>query len=197
MDFEFLVETYDTERLKILSVWSQIRAEDLTLRLEPRARTPLEQMIHQCVSEQGWMTKMLGIQTAIPVLPEEETKLGFIRHYAQVSGERLKILSNKPADWYREEVAFFDVPRSRAWVLVRRIAHSAHHRGQLTMFIRGRGQNLYSTYGPSADTGGLPANQARVVYRYPTIEALITAEEEGGEWPPLPGGGALPVTERP
>lgn len=197
MDFQFLVDTYDTERLKILSVWSQVHDEDLQMRLEPRARTPLEQMIHQCVSEHGWMTKMLAIETTLPVLPSEETKLGFISHYAQVSGERLEVLKNKPADWYREEAAFFDVPRSRAWILVRRIAHSAHHRGQLTMLLRGRGQSLYSTYGPSADTGGLPANQARVVYRYPTIEALIAAEQGGGEWPPLPGGGTLPVTERP
>ena len=45
--YDFLLDTYDTERLKTVSVWSQFRDEDLSFRPEPRARTPLEQMVHQ------------------------------------------------------------------------------------------------------------------------------------------------------
>jgi hypothetical protein len=42
--------------------------------------------------------------------------------------------------WWAGETSFFGVPRSRAWVLVRRIAHTAHHRGQLTVLLRLRGR---------------------------------------------------------
>ena len=195
--FSFVADTYDTERLKILSVWSQISDGQMQFRPEPRARSPLEHMVHQCMSEDGWMKNMLGIDVGLPVLPAEETRLAFINHYAAVSAARLDVLRQKPDAWFQEPTAFFDTTRSRAWVLVRRFTHSAHHRGQLTTYLRMWGQPLFSTYGPTADTGGLFQNQAQVVYRYASIDDLIERERRGGEWPPLPGPGEKSPTERP
>jgi uncharacterized damage-inducible protein DinB len=195
--YEFLIETYRTERLKTLSVWSQVPDVRMTFRPEPRARTPHEHMVHQCVSEDTWMRTMLGIAVSRPVLPSEERKALFLEHYAAVSAERLAQLASKPDEWFEEETGFFDVRRSRAWVLTRRFTHSAHHRGQLTIYLRMWGQALYSTYGPTADTGGLFQNQAQVVYRYASIDDLIERERQGGEWPPLPGPGTKSPTERP
>jgi len=195
--YDFLVETYRTERLKTLSVWSQVPAARMAFRPEARARTPHEHMVHQCVSEDTWMRTMLGIVASRPALPAEESKGSFLEHYAAASAERLAQLESKPDGWFEEETGFFDVRRSRAWVLTRRFTHSAHHRGQLTTYLRLWGQALYSTYGPTADTGGLFQNQADVVYRYPSIDALIERERSGGDWPPLPGPGAKSPTERP
>ena len=195
--YDFLLETYDTERLKILSVWSQFRDEDLRFRPEPRARTPHEQMVHQCVSEDIWMKGMLGIDLGVPPLPSEETRLGFLHVYAAASGQRLERLRGMTDDWFEGLTRFFDVERTRAWVLTRRIAHSAHHRGQLTTYLRLLGRSLYSTYGPTADTGGLFLNGAPVIYRYRDLDHLLAAEDRGGESPPLPGPGAKSPTERP
>ena len=195
--YDFLIETYRTERLKTLSVWSQVPNARMTFRPEPRARTPHEHMVHQCVSEDTWMRTMLGISVSKPALPPEESKESFLEHYAAMSAERLAQLEAKPDGWFEEETAFFDVRRSRAWVLTRRFTHSAHHRGQLTVYLRMWGQALYSTYGPTADTGGLFQNQAQVVYRYASIDNLLKREKGGGEWPPLPGPGAKSPTERP
>jgi len=89
------------------------------------------------------------------------------------------------------------VRRSHAWILVRRIAHSAHHRGQLTAYHRMLGHALYSTYGPTADTGGLPKAEPEVIYPYDSVEALLEGERSGGRRPPLPGPGSEPPTERP
>jgi len=44
--YDFLVETYRTERLKTLGVWAQIPESRLRFRPEPRARTPLEHMVY-------------------------------------------------------------------------------------------------------------------------------------------------------
>jgi uncharacterized damage-inducible protein DinB len=195
--YDFLIDTFRTERLKTLSVWSQVPDARMSFRPEPRARTPHEHMVHQCVSEDMWMRTMLGIAVSRPALPSEERKDAFLEHYAAVSAERLAQLELKPDAWFEEETQFFDVRRSRAWVLTRRFTHSAHHRGQLTVYLRLWGQALYSTYGPTADTGGLFQNQALVVYRYASIEDLIEREKSGGEWPPLPGPGAKSPTERP
>jgi hypothetical protein len=154
-------------------------------------------MVHQCVSEDGWMRKMLGIDVSRGVLPEDESRLSFMEHYAAVSAERLAALEKEPDTWYEEEVDFFDVRRSRAWVLTRRLTHSAHHRGQLNAYIRLGGQPLYSTYGPTADTGGLPASGATVIYVAPTVEALLRTVADGSTTPPLPGPGDAAPTERP
>jgi len=183
--YGFLVETYRTERLKTLGVWAQVPEDRLHWRAEARARTPLEHFVHQCQSEHNWMTGMLGIDIGRPVLPQQETRDTFIAHYGACALDRLAVLETKPDAWFEEETAFFDIRRSRAWILTRRFTHTAHHRGQLTAAIRGWSLPLYSTYGPTADTGGLPKNGATVVYR------------GEGTPPPLPGPGPAPTTERP
>ena len=106
-----------------------------------------------------------------------------------MSAERLDALESKPDAWFEEETRFFDAARSRAWVLTRRLTHSAHHRGQLTVYLRLWGQSLYSTYGPTADTGGLFQNGAAVIYRYASIEDLLEREAAGGRGPGAAGAG--------
>jgi uncharacterized damage-inducible protein DinB len=110
-------------------------------------------MVHQCVSENNWFTSMLSIPVDAP-LPSVESRQGFIERYAGDSRRRLEALRDKDDAWWEEEIAFFDVRRSRAWVMVRRIAHTAHHRGQQLAMLRMLGRDLTSTYGPTADTGG-------------------------------------------
>lgn len=157
MRYRFLVDTYETERLKVLSVWSMFRDEDLPVRPNPtdtRGRSFREQMLHQCVSENAWFCNILGIDVGARPLPLEETRLGFVLQYSEDSLKRLDVLRSKVDDaWWEEEVAFFDVKRSRAWIVVRRIAHTSHHRGQQMAMLRMLGRDVYSNYGPTADTG--------------------------------------------
>lgn len=87
--WSFFPDAYATERLKTLSVWSVFRDGDLRFRCAERARTPLEHMVHQCVSEDTWMRDMLGITTPFEALPAQETRIGFLLHYAAASGDRL------------------------------------------------------------------------------------------------------------
>jgi hypothetical protein len=150
-------------------------------------------MVHQCVSEEAWMRGMLGIDAGLPALPASETRRAFLEHYGLAADKRLAALRAQTADWWQAETAFFEARRSRAWIFLRRIAHSAHHRGQLTVYLRLLEKSLYSTYGPTADTGGLALNGARVVYRAANRDELL-AEESVRR---LPGPGQKPVSERP
>jgi uncharacterized damage-inducible protein DinB len=197
MTFDFLIDTYSTERLKTLTVWSLFADGDLPHRPALQSRSVREQMVHQCLSEDGWFGKMLQIDIGWPSLPAVETRSAFLAHYAEASGRRLARLRHQTASWFEEDSTFFDVPRTRAWILLRRIAHSAHHRGQLTISLRLLGHPLYSTYGPTADTGGLAPSGGRVIYRYDSVEALLAGEAAGGIWPALPPPGGSSVTERP
>jgi len=171
--------------------------EEMPWRPQSRARSVHEQMVHQCVSEDYWMKNFLGVDLGEPALPALETRLEFIKKYAVSSSARMARLETVAESWFEESVQFFDVRQCRAWILVRRVAHSAHHRGQLTTYLRILGHDLYSTYGPTADTGGLFQNRARVIYQYPDIETLLESEARGGVRPPLPGPGSKPPTERP
>ena len=196
MRYQFLVDTYETEILKVLSVWSSFRDEDLSVRPHPtdkRGRSVREHMVHQCMSEDGWFKNMFGIDLGVPPVPAGETRVAFIQRYAEAAGTRLSALQNRDDPWWEEEVAFFGGPRSRAWILVRRIAHTAHHRGQQMALLRMLQRDVYSNYGPTADTGGLAANQASVVYAYRDLNSLLA----GGPKHPLPGPGSKPVSERP
>jgi uncharacterized damage-inducible protein DinB len=199
MTYDFLVNTYRTERLKVLSVWSMFRDGDMNVRPHPtdtRGRSVREQMVHQCLSEDLWFRTFFGIDLGVPALPDDESRLSFMRKYQSDSEKRLELLSRQNPEWWEQEVEFFKVPRSRAWVMVRRIAHSAHHRGQQTAMLRMINRDVHSTYGPSADTGGLPKNGAPTIYAYPDAASIIAGEEHGGSKTPLPGSSGLPVTER-
>jgi uncharacterized damage-inducible protein DinB len=200
MRYDFLVETYATERVKVVSVWSEFRDEDLPIRprdSDPRGRSVREQMIHQCVSENLWFRTMLGIDVNAPPLPAQELRLEFIKRYAEDSGKRLAALKSKSEDWWEEGTTFFDVQRSRAWVMTRRLTHTSHHRGQQMAMLRMLGRDLHSTYGPTADTGGLMQDHAPTIYAYPDIDSLLRGEIADGRKSPLLQSGGKPVTERP
>jgi uncharacterized damage-inducible protein DinB len=200
MRYDFLIETYATERIKVLSVWSEFRDEDLPVRpnaADARGRSVHEQMVHQCVSENLWFKNMLGIDVGAPPLPNPETRLEFIKRYAEDSGKRLAALQSKDEGWWEGETSFFDVKRSRAWVMTRRLTHTSHHRGQQMAMLRMLGRSLHSNYGPTADTGGLMADKAPTIYAYGSLEALLTGEAKGGAKSLLPASSGKPLTERP
>jgi uncharacterized damage-inducible protein DinB len=200
MRYDFLIESYETERIKVISAWSMFSDQDLPFRphsIDLRGRSVHEHMVHQCVSEDFWFRTMLEIDVKAPPLPGEETRLEFMRRYAEDSGKRLAAMQGKDEIWWEQETAFFDARRTRAWVITRRMTHTAHHRGQQLALLRMLGRELYSNYGPTADTGGLMQNHAPTVYAYPDLQALLQGEAAGGKKSALPGPGQQSVTERP
>ena len=200
MKYDFLVETYETERIKVISVWSEFTDDDLSVRPRPddsRGRSVREQMVHQCVSEDLWFRNMLGIDVGAPPLPQQETRFEFMKRYAEDSGKRIAVLREKPEAWWEEETKFFNVRRLRTWVMTRRLTHTSHHRGQLMAMLRMLGHELHSTYGPTADTGGLMHDHAPTIYAYSDLDALLRGEAVGGNKSALPEATGKPVTERP
>src|SRR5213082_1621792 len=104
MKYSFLVETYETERIKVLSVWSEFLDADMTARPrsgDPRGRSVREQMVHQCVSEDLWFRTMLGIDVSAPPLPKHESRIEFIKRYAEDSAKRLEELKRKEESWWQ------------------------------------------------------------------------------------------------
>jgi uncharacterized damage-inducible protein DinB len=200
MKYTFLVDSYQTEAMKVVSVWSEFRDDDLSVRPrgdDRRGRSVLEHMVHQCLSEDSWFRSMLGIDVGAPPLPLVETRIQFIKQYAADSAKRLDALRQMRDLWWEELTTFFDVKRSRAWVMTRRLTHTSHHRGQQMAMLRMLGREVHSNYGPTADTGGLMQTHAPTIYAYPNLQALLRGEMDGGAKAPLPGPTGRQVTERP
>jgi uncharacterized damage-inducible protein DinB len=200
MRYQFLIDTYRTEILKVLSVWSMFHDQDLPFRPHPtdhRGRSVLEQMVHQCISEDLWFKNMLAISVVGEILPDPETRWHFLHRYAEHAHQRLAALETKSDDWWESDVLFFNEHRPKTWIMVRRIAHTAHHRGQQTTMLRMLGRDLHSTYGPTADTGGLMRDHAPVIYAYANEEELLAGELSSGEKASLDKMVGRIVTERP
>ena len=200
MKYDFLIETFASERVKVVSVWAEFREQDLAVRPNPedfRGRSVLEHMVHQCVSEDLWFRNMLDIDVKAQPLPASETRMEFIKKYTEDSERRLRALREKDEPWWEGETQFFDVRRSRAWVMTRRLTHTSHHRGQQMAMLRMLGRDLHSNYGPTADTGGLMQNHAPTIYAYENLQTLLAGESAGGAKAKLPGTGGKAVTERP
>ena len=152
MAYDFLVDTYETEIQKTTGLWRAFPDSAMDFRPHPKSRSVIELMEHQVQSEGRWMKVMLGIDTG-DFNPAERTRLGFIEKYKTDADQRLEIMRGKPDEWWSEMTNFFDVVRSRAWVLTRRINHSTHHRGMLSVYLRLLDIPVPSVYGPTADTG--------------------------------------------
>src|SRR4051812_48643285 len=77
MRYDFLIETYETERVKVISAWSMFTDNDLPVRphaTDTRGRSIHEHMVHQCASEDIWFETMLQIDVGAPPLPEKEVR---------------------------------------------------------------------------------------------------------------------------
>ncbi|MHB9130669.1 MAG: DinB family protein [Armatimonadota bacterium] len=151
--YQFLLDTYETEVMKTLGIWSAFPASAMEYRPHPRSRSVVELFEHQVQSEGRWMANMLGIDTGDPS-PVECTSEAFIGKYRADADQRLAALHWKQDAWWNEPTTFFDVTRSRAWVFTRRLLHSAHHRGELVLYLRQLDIRVPSVYGPTADTEG-------------------------------------------
>ncbi len=151
--FRHLVETYAGETNKTAAVWRSFDPADLSWRPHPRSSTVTEIMKHQLLSERRFFAEFLGSPEppATEVLPAQSTIDAFTARLAGLASARLPwIAAQDQASWLAP-VRFFDVERERIWVFWRRVLHSAHHRTQLTVYLRLLDRPVPSTYGPTAD----------------------------------------------
>jgi uncharacterized damage-inducible protein DinB len=147
------LETYASETNKVVSVWREFRDADLGFRPHPRASTVGDILKHQLLSERRFFGEFLGAPEPMPkdVLPAELTVQSASERLVSLALPRLGFLAGQRGDWWMHRTAFFDVERTRAWIFWRRVLHTAHHRTQLTVYLRVMGRDVPATYGPTAD----------------------------------------------
>ncbi len=168
--FQHLLDTYTSECNKVVSTWRGLADGDLEFRPHPRSSTVGGILKHQLLSERRFFGEFLGTPepAAADVLPANITVSSASTRLVELAKPRLTFLAEQRTDWWFATVPFFDVRRRRVWIFWRRVLHTAHHRTQLTVYLRLLGRNVPSTYGPTADVvwdGADPTNSVEAAGR--------------------------------
>jgi uncharacterized damage-inducible protein DinB len=168
--FQHMLDTYASETNKVVSVWLEFGDEDLTFRPHPRSTTVGDILKHQLLSERRFFGEFIGSPEPAPanVLPSQLTVASAIDRLTQLAAARLPFLAEQRMEWWLVRVPFFEVERERAWIFWRRLLHTAHHRTQLTGYLRMMDRSVPPTYGPTADVkwdGADPTNSVSAAGR--------------------------------
>lgn len=168
--FQHMIDTYVSESNKVASTWKQFTDADLGYKPHPRSSSVGEIFKHQLLSERRFFGEFLGTPEPAPdqVLPAALTVESATSRFIELARARLTFFSTQRENWWLDTVPFFDVKRQRIWIFWRRVLHTAHHRTQLTVFLRLLDRGVPATYGPTADvtwTGADPTNSAAAAGR--------------------------------
>ena len=168
--FQHMLETYASETNKVVSVWREFGNDDMSFRPHPRSTSVGDILKHQLLSERRFFGEFMGTPEPAPsdVLPAEWSRAAAIDRFAQLARARLAVLAGQSSEWWLVRVPFFEVERERVWVFWRRVLHTAHHRTQLTVYLRMLNRSVPPTYGPTADVkwdGADPTNSVSAAGR--------------------------------
>lgn len=160
---QHVVDTYASEINKVASVWQGFGDAELGYRPHERSSTVETIFKHQLLSERRFFGEFLGLAEppAGEVLPPGGSVGAYIERLGELARPRLGALAACEDPWWVERVGFFDVERERIWIVWRRILHTAHHRTQLTVYLRLLDRAVPPVYGPTADatwTGADPTS---------------------------------------
>jgi uncharacterized damage-inducible protein DinB len=151
--FQHILDTYASEINKVISVWGEFSDADLPFRPHEKSTTVLEIMKHQLLSERRFFGEFLGVPEveAREILPAKLSVARLRERMFQLAFPRLTFMAERDREWWLTTAHFFDAERQRIWVFWRRVLHTAHHRTQLTVYLRLMGKLVPATYGPTAD----------------------------------------------
>ena len=164
--FQHLLDTYASETSKVITVWRQFSPQDMSFKSAERSASVLDIMKHQLLSERRFFAEFIGLPgdpEAAALLPPELTPAAFCARNEELCKARLPRLAKADEKWWMEIVPFFDVQRQRIWVFWRRVLHTAHHRTQLSGYLRLLGKPVPPSYGPTADVTWQGADPTKTV----------------------------------
>src|ERR1700722_3937700 len=162
---QHILDTYASETNKVAAVWHAFTDADFAFRPHERASTVGDILKHQVLSERRFFAEFLGAPQppATELLAITPSIDEVTARYVHLARARLPTLAAATESWWLEQVPFFDVQRERIWVFWRRVLHTAHHRTQLSVYLRLLNRQVPPTYGPTADVTWQGADPTRSV----------------------------------
>jgi uncharacterized damage-inducible protein DinB len=151
---QFLLRNVENEQKATRRVLAAVPAEKADYRPDPKSKTGFELAWHLASSEQFFANMILdGVLSAPGPRPENvKTPADVVRYYDEVVIPVKDRLKSATADQYAKAIDFRGLMTAPgvAFLMIM-LNHSAHHRGQLSVYLRPMGGKVPSIYGPSAD----------------------------------------------
>jgi uncharacterized damage-inducible protein DinB len=168
--FQHALDTYASETNKVVSTWKAFEDRHLSFRPHPNSSTVEDILKHELLSQRRFFAEFL--ETPEPpgsaVLPTTVSIDAYWQCLRDLVLPRLAYLADRNSEWWFHTVPFFDVRRERIWIFWRRLLHTAHHRTQLTVYLRLLDRPVPAIYGPTADiswTGADPTHTVEAAER--------------------------------
>lgn len=152
---QHMVDTYVSETNKTASMWHATPDELLDFTPHEKTNSLRTIFCHQILSERRFFAQFVGLTEppADTLLPkgDQPAVTDYVNRYVDLAKLRLPQISNKPLEWWLEELPFFGFERQRIWTFWRRVLHTCHHRTQVQTWLRLAGGHVPAIYGPSGD----------------------------------------------
>jgi hypothetical protein len=162
---QHLLDVYASEINKTASVWRAFDDGVIDYRPHPKSTGVGDIFKHELLSGRRFFGEFLGLPEpdAGSIVPSPIAVGSCVERLGDLARARLPRFAVAPDAWWNETVTFFDVERPRVWVFWRRVLHSAHHRTQLTVYLRLLDRPVPPIYGPTADVSWSGADPTRTV----------------------------------
>ena len=143
------IDTYASEINKVYATWVQFSEAEMDYRPHGKSTSVRDIMKHELLSQRRFFAEFLGAPE--PPANEVLTATAYAERLVEMARPRLEFLARQAEAWWLAPARFFDVERQRIWIFWRRILHTAHHRTQLTVYLRLLDKPVPAIYGPTAD----------------------------------------------
>jgi uncharacterized damage-inducible protein DinB len=151
---QFLLRNVENEQKTTRRVLAAVPADKGDYRPDAKSKTAFELAWHLASSEQFFATLVLDgtMPTPGPRPENVKTPADVVRYYDEVVIPVKERLKSATADQYSKAIDFHGLMTAPGVVfLTLMLQHSAHHRGQLSVYLRPMGAKVPSIYGPSGD----------------------------------------------
>lgn len=154
---DFLLSTLETEIPLTIGVFRAIPDDRLDYRPDSLSKTALD-LVRHITLEDEWFLNAVADGRFSPV-PDQSDACGLMKpadaivQYPRRIGAaiaRIKALPDEALTRDLDLMGVLQLPAVQFLSLM--IRHSAHHRGQLSSYLRAMGGKVPAIYGPSADT---------------------------------------------
>jgi uncharacterized damage-inducible protein DinB len=149
----FFLDTMKTETETTKKVIRAVPDDRKTYKPDPKSMTAHELAWHIATSEVWFLNLVLtGKPDMGEQLPAPPTIGAILDWYQSNYGPKLADIEKLSADKLVEKIPFFGIMELPAVAYLNMMnLHSAHHRGQLSTYLRPMGSKIPSIYGGSAD----------------------------------------------
>ena len=151
---QFLLPNVEREHKTTRKVLAAVPADQGDYRPDPKSMSAFELAWHLASSERMFARMVLdGAGPQGGARPEDvKTPADVVRYYDEVVAPVKEQLKSTTAETFVTPIDFHGMFTGPAAIYLNiMLQHSAHHRGQLSVYLRPMGAKVPSIYGPSGD----------------------------------------------